>query len=670
MQFEVYKSKDNKLYIDYYVAVAFGVGEVTKTVTIGNRSFVEVNELELGLIEKISNETDTPYTPVYFNMLEEATTETRTVQFEVYNDNGTYYIDYYVAVAFGIGSYTEIKHIGNREFIRVDKQDIKNLIDVSKLTNTIYSPVEFKLYNHPAKKDSLEVVDFEVYRNKGKYLVDYIVAVSFGVGNPADLHRIGSRTFVEIDGNELREIEEKSNETDTPYVPHIFDAINTRHVAKLLVYCDDYGNLYISSNAADVLGLKLLCLENIKPNGLYSQITREDLDQIIESGKDKGIDIEPEYIEFKHNNKDINKNIKVINTSNRLFLPKEVCEKEALGNKDVSIKVDGNVYYETNNNELDNLPSDYKVEIDNHEDLYLDVKPKRDELVILEAFKSIETGELFLEDGVCAYCDIGNRTNATYVNDRRCYTVEEDELKKAAKILNAVAVTKYFSNEKTTVRSEKETLIIVSANSGMYLDEATCIKLSIPSNKGKVIDNKMYYRISKDSLNKLNNEYNLEYKTLPQKVSKFIVCTLGENVYVEEYLANLFKYESLGQKVRIEGKIYYQVTPEQVQKMINITANLDTKLEPEYREIKIRDNNNNKSEGRKDPKFNDDDYLDELIPGTDIYKPRYRKYDESTEDYEYFLTKYYLTFFPNAKLPSKYRLKGEEINQDTNNRVR
>jgi len=87
-----------------------------------------------------------------------------------------------------------------------------------------------------------------------------------------------------------------------------------------------------------------------------------------------------------------------------------------------------------------------------------------------------------------------------------------------------------------------------------------------------------------------------------------------------------------------------------------------------YRGIKLK---NRKQQGIKSEKFEEEDYSNELIPGTNIYKPRNRRPEESIEDYEYFLTRYYLTFFPNAKLPSKYRLKKDEIIQDTNaNRTR
>jgi hypothetical protein len=188
----------------------------------------------------------------------------------------------------------------------------------------------------------------------------------------------------------------------------------------------------------------------------------------------------------------------------------------------------------------------------------------------------------------------------------------------------------------------------------------------ISSAKEKVIDGNKYLRVHQKDVDKLRKNYTINYQELPQKTAKFIVCTLDNDVYIEEYLMNLFKFSSTGTKVRIEGKIYHPVTQEQIDKIISITSTLDTKLEPVYRGIKLRQEKKEEVEPVKDDRFSEDDYSDELIPGTNIFKPRNRKADESTEDYEYFLTKYYLAFFPNAKLPSKYRLKKEEINQDTN----
>jgi len=605
MQFEVYKDGDN-FYIDYYVAVAFGVGDLLDTVNINTRVFVKANQLDIDNLVEISKNTDTIYEPVYFNLNIPAIKAKEDVQFEVYDEDGTYYIDYYVAVAFGIELTGESRMIGNREFVKVTEKEISNLIELSKLTDNTYIPVVFKLQNTHSDKDDIETVEFEVYRKDDNYLVDYIVAVSFAVGDPAKLQKIGNRTFVEITKEELDNIIDYSNQTETPYVPHFFNAIDNKQVAKLMVYVDDNNELYIASNAADVLGIKILCLENIKPNELHSKITEDDLNKIIESGKELGIEIQPEYVELEKN---IKKN--------------------------------------------------------NH----------KEELVILEAYKNIETGELYLEDGVCAYCDIGNREQATYINGKRCYKVLENELSIAANALNATAVTKYFELEKTEIHEErqerieqKETITILSAKSGFYLDQNICEANNIYSNKEKIINNNNYFRINQNNVDRLRSKYNIEYKELPQKVAQFIVCTLEDKVYVEEYIANLFKYQSIGHKVRIEGKIYYEVTQEQVDKIINITSTLDTKLEPMYRGIKLK---NRKQQGIKSEKFEEEDYSNELIPGTNIYKPRNRRPEESIEDYEYFLTRYYLTFFPNAKLPSKYRLKKDEIIQDTNaNRTR
>ena len=605
MQFEVYKDGDN-FYIDYYVAVAFGVGDLLDTVNISSRVFVKANKLDIDTLVEISKNTDTIYEPVYFNLNIPAIKAKEEVQFEVYDEDGTYYIDYYVAVAFGIELSGESRIIGNREFVKVTEKEISNLMELSKLTDNTYIPVVFKLQKTHSSKDDIETVEFEVYRKDDNYLVDYIVAVSFAVGDPSKLQKIGNRTFVEISKDELDNIIDYSNQTDTPYVPHYFNALDNKQVAKLIIYKDENNELYIASNAADVLGIKLLCLENIKPNELHSKISKEDLNRIIESGKEIGIEIQPEYVDLEK-----------------------------------------------------------KEKKHNH----------TDELVILEAYKNIETGELYLEDGVCAYCDIGNREQATYVNGKRCYKVQENELSIAANMLNATAVTKYFELEKTEIHEErkepeeqKQTITILSAKSGFYLNQSICENNNIYSNKEKIINNNNYFKINQNNIDRLRSKYNIEYKELPQKEAQFIVCTLDDKVYVEEYIANLFKYQSIGHKIRIEGKIYYEVTQEQVDKIVNITSTLDTKLEPMYRGIKLK---SKKQEGIKSDIFEEDDYSDELIPGTNIYKPRYRRPEESLEDYEYFLTRYYLTFFPNAKLPSKYRLKKEEIIQDTNtNRVR
>ena len=646
MQFEVYKNGNNDYYIDYYVAVAFGVGELLETYVIGTRTFVKANEKDINSIIEISKATNTTYEPVYFNLNIPAIKAKSEVQFEIYKDDETYYIDYYVAVAFGTKINENRIQLGNREFVKVTREDIDRIIEISKLTDTTYIPVTFKLY----KNNKNEAVEFEVYQKDDSFLVDYIVAVSFGVGNPANLEKIGNRTFVRISKAELDSIIDHSNKTNTPYVPHFFNALNTKQVAKLLVYRDEDNNLFIASNAADVLGIKILCLENIRPNELHSKITEEELQKIINDGKANGIEIQPEFVELKHKQNETNNIVVILNTSNRLFMPANICEQYSLGNREVSIKVDNILYFETNDEEIDELGNKgNKVLIKKHQDLPLDVKPTNKDYAVLEAYKNIEDSTLYLEDGVCVFANIGNRTDATFINGKRCYQINENELEIAANILNALSVIKYFETEKTEVHREengRETITVYSAKSGLYLEERLCDTLNILSDKEKVIDNKKYYRINKGTVDRLSNRYELVYETIPQKTARFIACTLDDNLYIEEYIANLFKFHSIGPKVRIEGKIYYQVTKEQIESIVTITNNLDTKLVPLIKEIQLK----KETSGERNPIFSEDDYSDELLPGTNIYRPREKREGETPEEYESFLTNYYLTFFPKANL--------------------
>ena len=45
--------------------------------------------------------------------------------------------------------------------------------------------------------------------------------------------------------------------------------------------------------------------------------------------------------------------------------------------------------------------------------------------------------------------------------------------------------------------------------------------------------------------------------------------------------------------------------------------------------------------------------LDEYIPGTNIRKPRYRKVNETDEEYEKFLEEYYSKYFTEEQMGRK-----------------
>lgn len=131
--------------------------------------------------------------------------------------------------------------------------------------------------------------------------------------------------------------------------------------------------------------------------------------------------------------------------------------------------------------------------------------------------------------------------------------------------------------------------------------------------------------------------------------------------YARKYAVERFKLKSadLGNEVRIEGSLCYQISAEDVEK---IKANANNAFSPYIADIKEID----LSKSNNPSTINESDTKDELIPGTNIKKPRDRGVHETDAEYEAFLKDYYDKVFPGQNNTNTAK---KDSNSNVNERV-
>ena len=156
-----------------------------------------------------------------------------------------------------------------------------------------------------------------------------------------------------------------------------------------------------------------------------------------------------------------------------------------------------------------------------------------------------------------------------------------------------------------------------------------------------------------------------ELKPAEEKVTLF-KDTDTADYYVRKYAVDRFKLKSadLGNEVRINGSICYKISEYDVNRIKENANNAFSPYIADVKEITLE---------KEQPKTNDyeilpEDTQDELIPGTSIKRPRDRKIDETDEEYEAFLKKYYDKVFPPIQekslmvIPQEETLEDDELN--------
>ena len=139
-----------------------------------------------------------------------------------------------------------------------------------------------------------------------------------------------------------------------------------------------------------------------------------------------------------------------------------------------------------------------------------------------------------------------------------------------------------------------------------------------------------------------NEKVNInELKPAEEKVTIF---KANDEYYVRRYTIDRFKLQSanLENEVRIQGSLCYKISDKDVER---IKENANNKFSPYKADIKDISLENITTNG-----ISPEDTKEELIPGTNIKRPRDRKENETDEEYESFLENYYKIVFPSNEI--------------------
>lgn len=139
-----------------------------------------------------------------------------------------------------------------------------------------------------------------------------------------------------------------------------------------------------------------------------------------------------------------------------------------------------------------------------------------------------------------------------------------------------------------------------------------------------------------------NEKVNInELKPAEEKVTIF---KANDEYYVRRYTIDRFKLQSanLENEVRIQGSLCYKISDKDVER---IKENANNKFSPYKADIKDISLENITTNG-----ISPEDTKEELIPGTNIKRPRDRKENETEEEYESFLENYYKIVFPSNEI--------------------
>ncbi|MBR5370278.1 MAG: hypothetical protein IK137_03125 [Bacilli bacterium] len=143
----------------------------------------------------------------------------------------------------------------------------------------------------------------------------------------------------------------------------------------------------------------------------------------------------------------------------------------------------------------------------------------------------------------------------------------------------------------------------------------------------------------KDMENAMSNE-KVDINELGPAEEKVTIFKDNEtnDYYVRKYTVDRFKLKSadLGNEIRINGSLCYKISENDVNRIKERANNSFSPYIADVKEVTIE----------KEEEIKPEDTKDELIPGTIIKRPRDRKPDETDEQYQEFLGKYYSKVFP------------------------
>ena len=214
------------------------------------------------------------------------------------------------------------------------------------------------------------------------------------------------------------------------------------------------------------------------------------------------------------------------------------------------------------------------------------------------------------------------------IGGKNFYEITKEQLKEIKENYNNTN-NKINTNTNTSTKTNTNSYIIIyndKITNKKYIKETD---LGYKKENPKTIMNNTCYEISDEEINKLNKRIvNISIYLKQKKTLKVPIASIDNKLYIpSEYTSN-----SNSKKIKIDGVIYNEVSKDYLAILKQQLNNKDTEL------VLIK-----KSIVKKNTTSSN------LIPGTNIPRPRNRGLYETDEEYEQFLKEYYDKAFNKNK---------------------
>ena len=381
----------------------------------------------------------------------------------------------------------------------------------------------------------------------------------------------------DIELNELEELITNSESINTKILPkEIFcnkkiKKINTKRNKKLFIVYDTELGTYLNCELCRKYNVGDKNTKNFIEGHFCYKINDEDITKIEDITKNS-----TPYLKAFHKIICLKpkKYFTVYIINNKFYVEEEMCAKYNIGDKTKYKFIRNTKCINVSKQEIS------KIEQDN-------IKASYNQLFQTQTKESFtvyktETG-LYLKEELCKKFNIESNDIQT-IEGFNCYKVNENDIQKIEELtINAdPKLTRRYRHIKI------DTFIILSAKSGLYIEEDIQKKYNIISKKTKTFNNKKYKQITLDDIKKIEKLANTKakYQKIEQKQTSFIVYNDLTSLYIDEYIANLFKINTRKNSQYINNTKYVEISQTDVDYIENITKNLDTYLQAKYVELK------------------------------------------------------------------------------------
>lgn len=368
-----------------------------------------------------------------------------------------------------------------------------------------------------------------------------------------------------ITENEITKLKENYNELNPNILPKIIKCIKNENNNVFLVYQTKQG-MYLKKDLAQKFDIKNNYQKQLIQGQICIKVTEDDISNI-ENENQKAF-----YKIINNNKKEF---FTVYTIKDQFYIPEDLC-------KIYNINYNDNIKYiknqrcynvskkDINNIENENLCATYTKIFQPQKELSFIVYKTEDGLYILKE--------------LCEKFNI-EKNNIQIIEGYKCYKVTEDDIATIEKLTINKDPKLKARYRHTSIK--KEHFNVLKINNELYIEENLKKYLNNEQIETKTYKNNKYIKVNDNIIKELENTTNKKaiYTEIKQKEAYFIVYEDSTNLYIDEYIAKLFRLNN-NKSLNINNKIYIQVNQKDINNIEILTKNLDTKLKAKYIEKK------------------------------------------------------------------------------------